>query len=179
MISPFTDYYCFQKIGNATAHPMTCTASTHSYDSFELYRSKKAYKSGVGRDKINIGDLRVQCIDPKQVASYKDDMKRKFWRAFRMGGNHLSGICRLIGDIRENNFVAYGDVFNTDDAVLFVVTDYHESNMRIQDGTQIEIFIARGRSAEADLLCMMVDDGEFDADLNQLREEATPDNPQQ
>ena len=176
MRSVFTDYYCFQKQGK-TKHNLFCVASTHSYDSFEIRRCIEPSKETARNDAYNVGDLRISCATT--CGNYSEHAQTKQWRMVRFKNAPLSGVYAFLGAYNNTEFYAFGDMDKTSDALLFVISGYDEVGNQIQGGAKIEIFVARGHKAEASQLCQMADDGEFDGELNQLRKEAMPDNPQQ
>ena len=70
--------------------------------------------------------------------------------------------------------IAYGDFRGTTDALLFVFHNLNVINGVTQQGSVIEVFVARGKSKDRVPLFEMLSDGELDDEMNELRKKASP-----
>lgn len=166
-----TDYYRFEKVVTKSKMRLDCTASTESYPPFEEKRATKSQRATEKRDLTNVGDLVVYFGDVP--SRFGGEVHRKADKSLTIKGNNLTSI--YVPDPASN--LAYGDVKGTSDAILIVFTDFHVINGTPQQGARLEIFVARGKSKDRQALYSLLSDGEFDEEINELRERATKHHP--
>lgn len=161
----FTDYYKFEKKAEKAKSRIDCTHSTHSYPLFEDMRCKKEIKPSLKRDGCLIGDLYVYIADVP--INFKADAKRKADKAITKNSN-ISSV--YIPDLQKE--FGYGDIRESTDAVIFVLSDVDFVDGAIKQGSIIEMFIARGQAKNRQNLYTMVCEGYYDEELQNLREQA-------
>jgi len=165
-MSILTDYYKFSRVATKAKLRLDCVASTESYPEFEERRATKATRATEKRDATNVGDLVIYFGDvPEQFGG---DVHRKADKSITIKGKNLSSV--YVPD--PSNNLAYGDVWGTADALLFVFDGVEVVNGVIQAGATVEIFIARGKSKDRVPLYNLLSDGELDEELNDLRQRA-------
>ena len=171
MIKPFvlTDYYKFKRISLKAKSRLDCTASTKSYSEFEVCRAIKATSPTEKRDETTIGSLVLYCN--KVPDNFKGNVHRKADMSCTLKGKNLSSV--FVPDVGKN--LAYGDVKGTDDAMLFVFTDFKMVDGAIQPDGIVEIFIARGQSRNCVALYNLLEDGGLDEEIFSLRGKAQPE----
>lgn len=163
-----TDYYRFERVASKAKSRMDCTASTHSYPEFEDRKATRANKATEKRDVTEVGDIIIYYNDvPTQFGG---DVHRKADKSLSIKGNNLSSV--YIPDPARN--IGYGDFRGTTDALLFVFHDLKVINRVIQQGSVIEVFVARGKSNDRVPLFELLSDGELDEEMNELRLKASP-----
>lgn len=145
-----TDYYRMQEIKILKSHRYDCTASTGSYPSFEAI----ANTSRVKRFFFYYGGV---------PDTFSANAQRKADRAITNGDN----ISSVYTPDLDNPLLGYGDTAHTNDALLFVFSE---------DYKQIEIFVARGMKNHQKGLFALLEDGELDEEMAQLRQQAKPTN---
>ena len=99
---------------------------------------------------------------------YRHNLHRKADKSISIKGSNLSSI--YVPDITKN--IAYGDFKGTTDALLFVFTDLEVINGVIQEGSIIEIFVARGKSKDRVPLFDLFAGGELDEEMSELKSRA-------
>ena len=163
------DYYCFEKIATKAKMRLDCTSSTASYPEFEEKRCTKSKRATEKHDAIPMGGLIAYYGDvPK---NFGGDVHRKASKSLTIKGNNLTSI--YVPDPSTN--FAYGDVRGTADAILFIFSNFKVINGVVQDGSKIEIFIARGKSKDCKPLYNLLCDGELDEEIELLRANAKND----
>ena len=161
-----TDYYRFDRLASKANSRMDCTFSTHSYPEFENRTATRANKATEKRDAIEAGDIIIYYNDvPTQFAGIAH---RKADKSISIKGSNLSSI--YVPDITKN--IAYGDFKGTTDALLFVFTDLEVINGVVQEGSIIEIFVARGKSKDRVPLFDLFAGGELDEEMSELKSRA-------
>lgn len=145
-----TDYYKCAEIKKVTSHRYDCTASTNSYEPFEVI----AKRAKVKRFFFYLGDV------PEQFNAHA---KRKADRALTNGKN-LSSL--YVPDLNTPLW-GYGDARGTKDALLFKFNESEE---------EVEIFVARGQKHNSRQLFNLFADGELDSEIEELRHRAQPTN---
>lgn len=163
-----TDYYRFERVASKAKSRMDCTASTHSYPEFEERKATRANKATEKRDATDIGDIIIYYNDvPTQFGG---DVHRKADKSISIKGKNLSSV--YVPNVTKN--IAYGDFRGTTDALLFVFNDLKVINGVIQQGSMIEVFVARGKSKDRVPLFELLSDGELDDEISELRQKASP-----
>ena len=163
-----TDYYKFERLATKAKLRMDCTLSTHSYQEFGEKAATRANKATEKRDATNIGDIIIYYGDvPIQ---YGGDVHRKADKSISIKGKNLSSV--YVPDVSKP--FGYGDFKGTTDALLFVFHNLNVVNGVIQDGSTIEVFIARGKSKDRVPLFELLSDGLLDEEMEVLRQQATP-----
>ncbi|KXO15331.1 MAG: hypothetical protein E6507_06180 [Prevotella bivia] len=163
-----TDYYKFERLSTKTKHRMDCTISTHCYPEFENKAATKASRATEKRDAINVGDIIIYYHDVPE--NYGGDVHRKAGKSITFKSNNLSSV--YMPDPTKE--IAYGDFRGTTDALLFVFHNLNVINGVTQQGSVIEVFVARGKSKDRVPLFEMLSDGELDDEMNELRKKASP-----
>ena len=152
----FTDYYKLTKRPCKSLTRMDCVCSTYGYPIFESLRNTE-------------GSLFMYVSDnthTKAGKGGKSDLALTH-------GKHISSIyCPIITDN-----LGWGDVNHTEDALIFVLDNFHLSNGVVSDNSTIELFVARGQRKSRQNLFMMVVDGELNEEMEFLRESAKNDIP--
>lgn len=146
----FTDYYKGQKLTVAKCR-FDIVASSGEYDLFEsLLINKRGF---------NIGGLSFNLVTrPERWKSKNASL------AISKGSQNITSLLRP--DLSLN--FALGDIANTFDGAIIVLNpDWKEAGI-----TTIEIFIARGLKNDVNSLWNLLTDGEFDEELNHLRNKA-------
>lgn len=161
-----TDYYKFEKTALKAKLRMDCTASTKSYPEFETKRAATFTTATAKRDETAIGSLVVYYGDLSP--NVKVEAHRKADKGLSIKGKHLSSV--FVPDVESG--LAYGDFYNTADALLFVFHGLNVIDGRIQAGGIIEVFVARGKSKDRIPLYNLLSDGELDEEIQALREQA-------
>lgn len=148
VLMKLTDYYKMQEIKVVKSHRFDCIASTGEYEPFEAIALR-------GRDK------RFFFYYNGVPDTFSADAKRKAERAIT-NSNNISSV--FIPDL-DNPLLGFGDVVNTNDALLFLFSE---------DYRQIEVFVARGYKHNVKQLFALFADGELSRELETLREQAKP-----
>lgn len=144
-----TDYYKFERLENQKSKTrIDCTASTESYNSFEELKNKKEELF------VYMGDNTYT----KAGADRKADLALSRTK-------HISSV--YVPDV--NKPLGYGDVKGTADAILFILHNYQLVDGVIQAGAVVEVFIARGQRHNRASLFNILDDGELDEEMANLR----------
>lgn len=163
-----SDYYRFEKTALKSKTRLDCVASTESYTELEEKRQTNVIKESAKRDAINIGDLLVYLGDVPN--NFKGDAHRKADKSITIKGKNISSV--FVPD--PKNSLAYGDFQGTTDALLFVFTNFSVVDGRIQYGSVMEIFIARGQNTNRVALYTQLDEGYLDDEVETLRKSAKP-----
>lgn len=146
---------------------MDVTISTGNYSEFECLRAVKECAATAKRDAIRKGSLLMYVSDA--AGKFKaSPYRRANMNITKKGGKNLSSV--FVPDASKNT--GYGDVCNTDDALLFVFHDVKVVNGAVQQGGIMEIFVARGQKRNGLQLCQLLAGGELDDELNALRSAA-------
>ncbi len=165
-----TDYYKFERRATKAKMRMDCTASTHSYPEFEERKATRANKASDKRDAISVGDIIIYYGDVPTL--YGGDVHRKADKSMSIKGKNLSSV--FVPDVEKP--LGYGDFKGTTDALLFVFHNLNVVNGIIQDGSIIEVFVARGKSKDRVPLFELLSDGSLDDEMETLRQQATSHN---
>jgi hypothetical protein len=146
-----TDYYKMAKLPTCKSKQrFDCVSSTGEYEPFE----ERAQRCRDKRFKFYYGDT---------PDTFSADVHRKTERSI----TDTTNISSIYTPDLDNSLLGYGDVANTNDALLFVFSE---------DYQQIEIFVARGmKNHQKGLFDLMVD-GELDDEMSVLRRQAKPTN---
>lgn len=158
-----TDYYRFEKEALKSKTRLDCVASTGGYDELEEMRADKDFKGSTTRDQITRGDLIIYLGDIPET--FGGDVHRKADKCITAKGRNVSSI--YVPDIESG--LAYGDFRGTEDAVLFVFEDFAVKDGRIQKGSVLEMFIARGKSKDRMALYNLFADGGLDEEISALK----------
>ena len=159
----FTDYYKFERLACKSKTRMDCTASTRSYEDLEEKRAMKSIKATDKRDFTDVGDLVIYYNDvPVQ---FECSERRRADKSISAKGKNISSI--YVPDCNSN--IAFGDFNKTADAIIFVFKDLRVVNGVVQDGSIIEMFIARGQRQNRRALYNLVADGDLEEEMNSLR----------
>lgn len=146
-----TDYYKMAKLpGQKSKLRFDCVTSTGGYEPFE----ERAQR---GRDK------RFKFYYGGTPDTFSANAQRKADRAITDTTN-ISSV--FIPDL-DNPLLGYGDVANTNDALLFLFSE---------DYREIEIFVARGLKNCQKGLYTLFADSELTDEVEQLRQQAKPTN---
>lgn len=157
-----TDYYKFSKVATKAKGRFDCVASTQSYEEFECRRTRKEQKETAKRDGYKLGALLCYYGNrPEKFGGAKTD------KSLTMGSSNVTSI--YVPDVTSN--VGYGDVKETSDAVLFVV-EVTETSNGVEQGSTLEVFVARGQRNNKQNLYSMFVDGLLDDEAATLRERA-------
>ena len=144
-----TDFYKMTKLPNCKSKlRFDCIASTGEYEPFE----ERAQR---GRDK------RFKFYYGGTPDTFTAEAQKKTDRVITDTTN-ISGV--YTPDL-DSPLLAYGDVANTDDALLFLFSE---------DYRQIEIFVARGMKNHVKGLFALFADGELNDEIARLRALAKP-----
>ena len=144
-----TDYYKMVKLPNCKSKlRFDCIASTGEYEPFE----ERAQR---GRDK------RFKFYYGGTPDTFTAEAQKKTDRVITDTTN-ISGV--YTPDL-DSPLLAYGDVANTDDALLFLFSE---------DYRQIDIFVARGMKNHVKGLFALFADGELNDEIARLRALAKP-----
>lgn len=146
-----TDYYKMAKLPTCKSKSrFDCIASTGGYEPFE----ERAQR---GRDK------RFKFYYGGTPDKFSADAQRKADRVI----TDTTNISSVYTPDLDTPFIGYGDVANTNDALLFLFSD---------DYRAIEIFVARGLKNHQKGLFTLFADGELADEVEQLRKQAKPTN---
>ncbi len=146
----FTDFYKGQLLTEAKSR-YDVTHSTGSYPFFESLL--------INKQKFNVGGLSFNYAP--RPTKFKGNEKRL---AEMIIGKGSSSISSLFVPNLDKNYIAYGDVRTTNDAMIIF---FDEGNKTI------EIFIARGLKNDKQQLYSEVSGGFFDLELEAIRQSAT------
>lgn len=147
-----TDCYIFEKLATSKAKArLDCIASTNSYDPFEVLRNKENVLF------VYVGDNTYT----KAGKEGKADLAM-------CKTVHISSI--YTPDITLN--LGWGDVNHTQDALLFVFSNFSMSNGVVCSGSSIEVYVARGYRANCQALFASFADGELDDEMERLKANA-------
>ena len=142
-----TDYYNFGKLPEQKSKMrMDCIRSTKGYPVFEALRNK------AGSLFVYFGDV---------PHSFGGDVKRRADKAITKTTN-ISSV--FVPDVEK--LLGYGDVRNTQDAILIVFNSTY---------SQMEIFVARGQKNNRMQLYNLLADGELDSEMDSLKKQAVTD----
>ena len=117
----FTDYYKAEKLTDAQSR-YDVTLSTQSYELFENLL--------INKRKFNIGGLSFNYVD--RPATFNTNQSKFSEKAITKGNSNISSV--HIPNLK-NQFIGYGDINTTNDALIVVFSN---------DYSTIEVFIARG-----------------------------------
>lgn len=146
-----TDYYKMVKLPTCKSKlRFDCVASTGGYEPFE----ERAQR---GRDK------RFKFYYGGTPDTFTANAQRKADRVI----TDTTSISSVYTPDLDNPLLGYGDVANTNDALLFVFSE---------DYRQIEIFVARGLKNHVMGLFALFTDGELGDEVERLRGQAKPTN---
>ncbi len=157
------DYYCFERLASKSKTRLVCTASTMSYPEFEEKRCTKPQRATEKRDATPVGGLVVYYGDVP--SNFGGDVHRKANKSLTIKSKNLSSI--YVPD--PGNSFAYGDVKGTADAILLVHSNFKVINGTVQQGSKLEVFIARGKSKDGKPLYNLLCDGELEEEMQHLR----------
>ena len=142
-----TDYYKFEKLqGGKSKLRIDCTASTGEYAPFEEKRNKQ------GALFFYVGDNVQEKAKPKADLAIS---KTK----------HISSV--YVPDITLP--FAYGDIQHTADAMVIIFKNVEFVNGGAVEGSEFEIFIARGQRNNRQQLYNLLSDGEIESEIENLR----------
>jgi len=159
-------YYLFERVAKKSSTRMDCTACTANYEPFENKRATRSNKETEKRDATNVGSLK--CYYVSVPDAFSGDAQRRADKSLTMGSKNLSSI--FVPDVTKP--MAYGDVANTNDALLFIFTDMATPNGIIAPNSKLEIFVAKGQRNNARALYNLLADGELAEEIEQLRARA-------
>jgi len=162
-----TDYYRFEKKALKSKTRLDCVASTDEYDELEELCAEHDFKGSPSRDPIREGDLIIYLGDIPET--FGGDVHRKADKCITAKGRNISSI--YVPDVESN--LAYGDFRGTEDAVLFRFKNFAVKDGRIQEGSVLEMFIARGKSKDRVALYNLFADGCLDEEIEWLIERAS------
>lgn len=163
-----TDYYKFVHLAGTAKTRLDCTTSTGGYDDFEIRRCRKGTKS------TKPGDLVIYCTDVQRNGNFNADAKRKADKSLTIGSKNITSIYTFDPDPKTG----YGDFKNTQDALLFMFTDFSNLGVSDEAGAVIEIYVARGKRNSARLLYNLLEDGRLEDEMRELKKRARPDKPE-
>ena len=154
--------YKFKKIANKSKVRMDCVASTKDYEDFEAKRAPKDIKETATRNATRKGALVVYYSETPDA--FKSSTQRKPDRSLLIRGTNLSGI--YIPDLESD--YAFGDVYNTSDALLFIHKNFGITNGRVNENSELIILVARGKKHEQLALYNELADGALDEEIDLL-----------
>ncbi|MBR6541009.1 MAG: hypothetical protein IKT74_05735 [Bacteroidales bacterium] len=159
----FTDYYKFERLAVKSKSRLDCTSSTRTYEDLEEKRATKAIKETDKRDCTDVGALVIYYNDvpPQFTCSHQ----RRADKSISIKGRNLSSV--YVPDPNSN--ICYGDFNGTTDAIIFVLRDFEVINGVIQEGSILEMFIARGQNANKRALYNLVAEGDLEEEMSSLR----------
>ena len=161
-----TDYYKFVKTAKKSKTRLDCVASTGSYQEFEEKLKKKDYKGTRTSDPYKAGDLLIYFgVVPDRFGG---SIHQKADKSITMESKNLSGV--FVPD--PEGLLGYGDVRGTGDALLFEFENFSVVDGEIQEGSTLEIFVARGKSKDRVALYNVFSDGGLDYEKEALRQMA-------
>lgn len=156
-----TDYYKFERIATKAKSRLDCTLSTESYPDFEDKRVVKGRKETPCFDATKDGALVIYYNDVPM--RFGGDVHRKADKNITIKGKNFSSV--YCPDPATNyGFGDYGK-----DALLFVFTNMAIADNRIEAGSVLEIFIARGQAKNQTALYNLLTDGELYEEMQSLR----------
>lgn len=144
------ELYTFEKIGDKKTR-IDCISSTQGYEPFEAMRNKQ-------------GDLFFYLGSSNHT---KAGRKHKADLAISKT-KHISSI--YIPDVESN--LGFGDVRNTEDALLFILHDVKMMNNILQQGAKIDVLVAKGQSNNRQNIYTLLEEGELDEQIETLRTRA-------
>lgn len=146
-----TDYYKMAKLPTCKSKSrFDCIASTREYEPFE--------------------ELAQRCLQKRfkfYLTKVPDNFKNKAERKADWVISDTKNISSVYTPDLDNPLLGYGDVANTNDALLFLFNE---------DYTTIDVFVARGLKQNQLALYVLFADGELDDEIAQLRKQAKPTN---
>jgi hypothetical protein len=145
----FTDYYKGQLMTDAKSR-FDITQSTSGYPLFELLLVNKL--------KFNVGGLSFNYAPRPE--RFKGNEKRLAEMILSKGSSSISSV--YVPNLQKN-YIAYGDVKMTNDAMIILFDEERKT---------IEIFIARGLKNDKQQLYTDVCAGYYDEELEALRQSA-------
>lgn len=146
-----TDYYKMAKLPTSKSKlRFDCIASTGGYEPFE----ERAQRGRDKRFKFYYGGT-------------PDTFTANAQRKAEMVITDTTSISSVYTPDLDNSLLGYGDVANTNDALLFLFSE---------DYNQIEIFVARGLKNLKNGLFIFFADGELADEMENLRQQAKPTN---
>lgn len=166
-----TDFYRFERLaGTKGKTRLTLTASTLSYDKFEEKRATKARK-GSKTDEIVVGQLYASYnTNPDYIKPKRGE--RKADRALGCKSEHISSLYVLDPEHPE---YMWGDIRDTSDGFLAILSNPEVTNGSLEDGATLEVFICRGKADERNTLFNELQDGLLDEEIKQMRAKAIPE----
>ncbi len=145
-----TDYYKMQEIKPLKSHRFDCVASTGEYEPFEKIAQRARAKR-----------LHFYYVDVPD--SFTLNAKRKTDKMI----SNIENISSVYIPYLESPLYGYGDTKGTTDALLFLFSE---------DYKQLEVFVARGYKNNQQQVFHQFLEGDFDAEINILRERAKATN---
>lgn len=150
-MSYLTDYYKMKHLDSfKSATRLDCIASTKSYIPFETRAARCREK----RFKLHLTGV---------PGSFSREAQRKA----QMSINDAKNISSVLTPDLNHPLYGHGDVAGTNDALVFLIGADYQS---------MEIFVARGLKRHSGELCRRLINGELNAEIEQLRRQATPTN---
>jgi hypothetical protein len=144
-----TDYYKCQRLPEFSKNRtprFDCIASSASYPKFEAI----AKRARVNRFFFYYTDI-PERFDPA--------VRRKTDKSINNGKN-ITSVYML--DIQNFPNLAFGDIKDTTDALLFIFSD---------DDSVLEVFVCRGQKNNRVALCNLLADGELDEEIDFFRKQ--------
>ena len=142
----FTDYYKAEKLTTAECR-FDVVKATNSYELFENLL--------INKRKFNVGGLSFNYVD--RPATFNGNQNRLAEKAITKGNCNVSSV--YVPNV-ENHLIAYGDINNTNDALILVFS---------HDYSAIEVFIARGYKNDCMALYQQFVANEFEHEIEVLK----------
>ena len=140
-------YYKLMKLpGDNSKQRMDCPESTHDYQPFESRRGKRPLFFYIGAGTYTSNHLSVNL-------------------ALRCKSDHISTI--EVPDTNQPYWM--GDVKGTSDTILILVKKFERIDSRITPESEIEIFIAPGKSSEKGAIFNLACNGDLALEMELLR----------
>ena len=144
----FTDYYKAQQLSPTAANRFDVT---HIFGAYPPFADRLLNKT-----KFNVGGLSFYY----GKYTYSKAKKERVPQMSISRGSHISGV--YVPSV-ENNLLAYGDVKDTQDAIILVFSEDYKT---------IEIFVARGKLNDSQNIYNEVKAGHYNDENEALQAEA-------
>ena len=154
--------YIFKKIADKSKTRLDCIASTGNYEEFEMLRACKEIKETAFRNATRKGSLAVYYTAAPNE-NYGGIDCRKASR-YLVKKHNISGIYKPDAELG----FAYGDMYGTGDALLFVERNFSETSDGVTVGSELVVLVAKGKRHDQLALYYELVNGGLDEEIEKL-----------
>ncbi len=158
--------YIFKKNADKSKTRLDCIASTGNYEEFEMLRAVKDIKETAFRNATRKGSLAVYyTAAPNENYGGIDGRKAS---RYLVKKRNISGIYKPDAELG----FAYGDMYGTGDALLFVERSFSETSDGVTAGSEFVVLVAKGKRHDQLALYYELVNGGLDEEIEKLLSQA-------